>query len=292
MNQKPGVYLDPNTIPSEVKSDASSVVLKIVASKKCWILKQILSKLDPQQEGILALDCIAREHDCLSYLSRILRTGSVPQTIHYDAENRISITTSTPEKSEKWADQLSKKIIEPDVAAKAGTLLGSIHHTSYGDEDLAFKLGDKKIFYELRLNPFYSKIAETHPHLADKIGSFATALATSNICFVHGAYSPENILIHHKQLWLVDFETGHFGHPAFDVAWMITHLTLETIRFWNRKNEYLLLITSFWSAYTHTAHFESQSWHERSFLPHLGCLLLATTREECAPSKGIHQKDH
>jgi aminoglycoside phosphotransferase (APT) family kinase protein len=260
---------------TELSGGVSSTVLKIVTPKKSWVLKQALAKLKVQQEWTSSLDRMEREYEALKYLSSFLQAGQVPEVVHYDADNHSYIMTCAPEGSENWKEQMLHGKAQPEIAAKAGSLLGFIHSTSHGDEELSHKLGDKKFFHELRLDPFYNTISEKYPKLADKIGSHAMTLAMSNMCFVHGDYSPKNILVHQGRLILLDFEVGHFGHPSFDVAFMLAHLTLKTIKFWNQKEEYLPLINSFWNAYTHTAHFESTSWHERSFLPHLGCILLA-----------------
>src|SRR5260370_19780199 len=42
--------------------------------------------------------------------------------------------------------------------------------------------------------------------------------------FVHGDFSPKNILIYQHKPILLDHEVAHFGDPAFDLGFSLTHL--------------------------------------------------------------------
>jgi 5-methylthioribose kinase len=44
---------------------------------------------------------------------------------------------------------------------------------------------------------------------------------------VHGDFSPKNLLIYGNSLMLIDFEVGHYGDPAFDLGFFLSHLTLK-----------------------------------------------------------------
>jgi 5-methylthioribose kinase len=44
------------------------------------------------------------------------------------------------------------------------------------------------------------------------------------LALVHGDYSPKNILIYGDRFVLLDHEVAHFGDPAFDVGFSLTHL--------------------------------------------------------------------
>jgi 5-methylthioribose kinase len=48
---------------------------------------------------------------------------------------------------------------------------------------------------------------------------------------------------------LVDFETGHFGDPAFDLGFFLSHLVLKAFYHAPRHEPLLTLTTSFWRAY-------------------------------------------
>jgi aminoglycoside phosphotransferase (APT) family kinase protein len=57
---------------------------------------------------------------------------------------------------------------------------------------------------------------------------FLTALAADTLnrqeTFVHGDFSPKNILIYQHKPILLDHEVAHFGDPAFDLGFSLTHL--------------------------------------------------------------------
>ena len=67
---------------------------------------------------------------------------------------------------------------------------------------------------------------------------------------VHADFSPKNLLLSEAGLTLVDFETGHFGDPAFDLGFFLSHLVLKTIKHADRREAYLSLMQVFWETYT------------------------------------------
>lgn len=275
LREKDLVAKDEPVTVTDLLGGVSCRVLKVVTPSKRWVIKQALPKLRVAQEWLASPERMEHEEECIDYVSQMDIPGAVPEILHRDRDNHLCIMTCAAEGSMNWKELLLSGQAQTEIAASAGFLLGCLHQRSYGDETAARHLDDKRFFHELRLDPFYGRIAELHPKLADKVGSHGAALASSCICFVHGDYSPKNILVNGGDLFLVDFEVGHFGHPSFDLGFMLAHLTLKTIKFWKRKEDFLPLIHGFWAAYNRVATFESESWHERSLLPHLGCVLLA-----------------
>ena len=43
------------------------------------------------------------------------------------------------------------------------------------------------------------------------------------MALVHGDYSPKNALLQVGKLIILDFEVMHFGDPAFDLGFALTH---------------------------------------------------------------------
>ena len=72
-------------------------------------------------------------------------------------------------------------------------------------------------------------MARAHPDLQPAIDSLIHDMqATPARRFVHGDYSPKNMLIDPQgQLMLLDFECAHAGDPAFDLGFFLTHLFLK-----------------------------------------------------------------
>jgi hypothetical protein len=52
---------------------------------------------------------------------------------------------------------------------------------------------------------------------------------------------------------ILDFEVAFYGHPAFDVSTLINHFLLKG--FYNKRNwrPFMLMATTFWETYKHTA---------------------------------------
>ena len=71
-----------------------------------------------------------------------------------------------------------------------------------------------------------------HRALAPALDDVADVLLTTGACLVHGDFSPKNLLVTpDSRLLLVDHEVAHWGHPAFDVGFVVSHLCLKAIRF-------------------------------------------------------------
>jgi 5-methylthioribose kinase len=120
----------------------------------------------------------------------------------------------------------------PEVARAAGTLLGTIHATTFDHPSLSNgPLADTVVFDQLRLDPFYRTIARVHPEIAAPVEALiAPPLDLPGQCFVHADFSPKNILVHARGLTLVDFETAHAGDPAYDLGFVLCHLLLKAAR--------------------------------------------------------------
>ena len=46
---------------------------------------------------------------------------------------------------------------------------------------------------------------------------------------VHGDFSPKNVLVYNRQLILLDHEVLHFGDPAFDIGFSLTHFLSKAL---------------------------------------------------------------
>ncbi len=74
---------------------------------------------------------------------------------------------------------------------------------------------------------------------------------------MHADFSPKNVLLvdtglpanDRLQVTLVDFETGHYGDPAFDLGFFLSHLVLKGIRAKGAAEQYLRLAGIFWENY-------------------------------------------
>src|SRR5262249_43806710 len=140
---------------------------------------------------------------------------------------------------------------DPEVARRAGSLLGTMHAATRDHPALKTgRLTDLTVFDQLRIDPFYRTVAGVHPLIAPRIKSLIRSLTNPpEKWFVHADFSPKNILVHSQGITLVDFETAHAGDASYDLGFFLSHLLLKTIH--ASPNESIIenLIPSFVQAY-------------------------------------------
>jgi thiamine kinase-like enzyme len=66
---------------------------------------------------------------------------------------------------------------------------------------------------------------------------------------VHGDYSPKNILLHDGRLVLLDHEVIHWGDPAFDLGFALTHLLSKAHYHTHRREAFFAAARDFWTDY-------------------------------------------
>src|SRR5262249_45961251 len=148
----------------------------------------------------------------------LLPPGAVPRVLFEDRENYCFAMSAVRPDHEVWKRQLLSHIVEPTVFQLAGGMLGDIHAKSSGQPELLADPKDTIVFFELRVDPFYRRIAAVHPAIASAITRLIDEMAAHPLCLVHADFSPKNLLVHPDGLSLVDYETVHYGDPAFDLG--------------------------------------------------------------------------
>jgi 5-methylthioribose kinase len=77
---------------------------------------------------------------------------------------------------------------------------------------------------------------------------------------VHGDYSPKNTLLYRDQLVLLDFEVIHWGDPAFDLGFGLTHLLSKAHHLPTQRTAFAQAANHYWSTYI--AELGAISWGE------------------------------
>lgn len=222
------------------------------------VLKQSREKLRVAADWRSRLDRIYREIDALRYLTEILPPGSVPAVIAEDREHYAFAMEALPAEHRVWKGVLLEGEADPEVAARLGTMLGTVHSRSSDVAALADRFGDTTVFDELRVDPFYRYVAGKFPEAAEPIGELGRQCLSLKLGLVLADFSPKNVLLvprfdsfgkRTEQVVAVDFETVHVGDPAFDLGFFLSHLLLKTVKFSDRFHEYAFLTYRFWDAY-------------------------------------------
>ena len=92
---------------------------------------------------------------------------------------------------------------------------------------------------------------------------------------VHGDFSPKNTLVYEDKLILLDYEVTHFGDPAFDLGFALTHFLSKAHHLSAARSGLATAALRFWEVYR--GQIKSLGWAdglEPRVVRHvLGCLL-------------------
>ncbi|MGI8979684.1 MAG: phosphotransferase family protein [Pirellulaceae bacterium] len=281
---------------SELAGGVSNTVL-LVHRPDCpggdFVLKQALPRLKVQQEWLCSIERIWREVEVLEICGELLASGgrqppdtisrekwntAVPKILFSDRANYCYAMTAAPAGHQTWKERLLSGETDPAIASACGELLGKLHAGSWRSANIAERLEDRSFFDSLRLDPYYRRLAVVHPDLAGILNTLIDETYANRLSLVHGDFSPKNLLISPGQIWLIDFEVGHFGDPAFDLGFFLTHLALKAIHVGRQGDACLVLIETFWHSYqralaTEVTSEEVNALSRRSALHWAACML-------------------
>ncbi len=227
----------------------SNVVLRVDAARRSLVLKQSRAQLRTREAWFSNLERVVREAAVMRTLRGVLPEGVVPQVIFEDHDNFAFAMSAAPADHVVWKQSLLDGVVNLDIGRRAGDILGMMHAVTAGDTDLARQFDDHEVFIQLRIEPFYWRIRPRHPELADRIDAIIDEMFRTRVALVHADFSPKNLLIHSRGLTLVDYETGHWGDPAFDLGFFLSHLVLKAIKQDARRDRYFELTRVFWDRY-------------------------------------------
>ena len=240
----------------ELAGGVSNIVLRVdVPGQPPFVIKQCRERLRVAMEWHARLDRIWTESATLGVLRSILPGGTVPHVLFEDRPNYLFAMTCAPDDAVTWKTHLMAGQFDPDIAARLGTILGTIHAQARKHPALRGTLADTSLFEELRVDPYYRTTARRHPDLAPCIEDLIAEMdrPDDERTLVLGDFSPKNILVHAGGLILLDFECAHAGDPAFDLGFFLSHLLLKAVRTSSNDlvdyDRFLALTESFWQSY-------------------------------------------
>ena len=214
-----------------------------------WVIKQALPKLRVQVEWYSDPARIQREACGLRWLGRII-PGHVPEFAFDDPSHHILAMTAIPQPHENWKTALLKGQTDGRLAQSFGSVLAKIHGAADQYPELANEFAERRFFEELRLEPYYGYAATQVPEAAPFIKHLIEATRARRFALVHGDYSPKNALIYQDNLVILDFEVIHFGDPAFDIGFSLTHFLSKAHHLPTRRGAFLDMASRFWRSYS------------------------------------------
>ncbi len=267
----------------ELSGGVSNAVFLIEHGTERFIIKQARGKLRVQADWQCSIERIWREVEVLSACAKLLRATAnslicVPQLLWADRELYAYAMTAALPESRTWKERLLAGELSPSIAAASGQMLGRLHAGSWHDATSARQFDDRTYFDELRLAPYYRHAAAQVPRFAKYLDQLVEQTWRQRHALVHGDFSPKNLLTSPSQVMLIDFEVGHYGDPAFDLGFFLTHLTLKAVHLAEQRESMLQLIGEFWSAYSaslksQVSGIELQALENRTTQHLAGCLV-------------------
>jgi 5-methylthioribose kinase len=236
------------------------------------VVKTPLAQLKVAHEWRADRRRVIAEAAALQIAARVT-PGLVPRVVDIDEESCVLVLEASQPAWVPLRDQLLLGICEPETGALLGSSLAEWHTATQARELLPPELQDLDAFVKLRIDPFYRFVAAQYPDLASQIEAAAEALLTERSCLVHGDLSPKNILVGAEGIWVLDWEVAHFGSPAFDLSFMLTHLILKTVHCPQFASAYEEFADTFLGSYRESV--ASFNPPERQVALNVACLLLA-----------------
>ena len=244
--------LDPRT-PARAELLAwgvSNVVLRIEpVSGAPFVLKQSRGQLRTKDPWFSRLDRVWRETEIMQVLEPLLPSKVIPRILFEDRENYLFAMEAAPAEHSVWKKLLLEGETDCVVARRLGEYLSTMHRETALRPDLEKRFQDTEVFVELRVDPFYRRVAQAAPAVAPSIDRLIDEMFATRVSLVHADFSPKNVLIAGERIVLVDFETGHYGDPAFDLGFFLSHLLLKSMRRPDRCDDYFALVGEFWREY-------------------------------------------
>jgi fructosamine-3-kinase len=271
--------LEPREVPvfTVLKGGVSNrTVLVERSSGEAWVIKQALPKLRVKEDWFSDPGRAHREALGLIWLERLAPSGSIPGFLFEDRQHHLLAMNAVAKPHENWKTLLLSGKLERDHVAQFGQLLGTIHSRARERRtELASIFADRTFFQTLRLEPYYRVSASRNPAVAEFLSALIEQTLATRLTLVHGDYSPKNILLHLDRLVLLDHEVIHFGDPAFDLGFALTHFLSKAHHLPPHRAAFLEAAHWFWECYEQAAgEWASQPDLEARIVRHtLACLL-------------------
>jgi 5-methylthioribose kinase len=203
---------------------SNRTVLVEPSSRPAFVVKQALPKLRVAVDWYSDPNRIHREALALRFLEKIAPPSTITPLLFEDTDTHIIAMEAVPRGHENWKTLLMRDGPRREHILKFAEVLAAIHSRSNANAK-AFRetFGDRTWFESLRLEPYYEYAAQQIPAAQEFLKRLLEETRGIQLALVHGDYSPKNVLIHGSRFVLLDHEVAHFGDPAFDVGFSLTH---------------------------------------------------------------------
>jgi aminoglycoside phosphotransferase (APT) family kinase protein len=156
--------------------------------------------------------------------------GLAPEVVGWSRERHLFVMPwLDPAAYPVWKLEMAAGRVSPAFAARIGADLARIHSGLAGRPDIVARFPGDENFIALRIDPFFTYVADRHPDVAPRLRDLAAGVLERRTTLIWGDASPKNILVGLAGPVFLDAETAVIGDAAFDLAFCLTHLLLKTI---------------------------------------------------------------
>ncbi|RMF04074.1 MAG: hypothetical protein D6768_04205 [Chloroflexi bacterium] len=222
-------------------------------SGQAWVLKQALEKLRVAVDWFSNPERVHREAMGLRWLTQLAPPGAIPALVHEDHAAHLLVMDAVPQPHANWKTMLLAGQLDSNHVSQFARLLGAVHRRAFERRsEVAPAFADDSFFESLRLEPYYSFTAGQLPPAADFLHRLIADTRRQRLTLVHGDFSPKNILVYQNRLILLDHEVIHWGDPAFDVGFSLTHLLSKAHHLPARRADFAAAAGQYWQEYAAT----------------------------------------
>jgi aminoglycoside phosphotransferase (APT) family kinase protein len=246
--RRDGVVHSPDARLTPLSGGVSCEIYLVEDGAEKFVAKRALAKLKVKADWHADVNRNRHEWEYIRYVARFL-PEVVPVLRHCSATDNYFTMEHLNSRFLNWKHLLLAGQANAAHARNAGRVLAQIHGHSTGDAAAMRLFDTTPVFLQLRIEPFLLTAGAKHPALRPLFEAEAARLAATRECLVHGDFSPKNILINGDHLVVLDCEVAWYGDPAFDLAFLMTHLCLKALRHAPREVGMRLMPGEFWSAY-------------------------------------------
>jgi fructosamine-3-kinase len=258
-----------------LKGGVSNRTVLVSDGSRSFVVKQALSKLRTTAEWFSDPRRIHTEALGLKWLEKLAPEGTITPLLFEDRDQDVIAMAAVPQPHENWKTLLLAGHLQSSHVRQFADLLAAIHTNSSQYPELADVFADRTFFDTLRLEPYYRYSAEQVPAAGEFLKALIDDSWNTRVALVHGDYSPKNILVRQGRLVLLDHEVVHFGDPAFDVGFALTHLLSKAHHLQHMRAEFAHAAQSF--AVHYLTGIRNAPWaasaEQRATRHTLGCLL-------------------
>lgn len=269
-----GWVRDPQATLVPLTGGISSDIYLVKSGGEQFVVKRALARLRVREEWFANVGRNVTEQNYLCCIAKFL-PDSVPRLIRANpGGGYFSMEFLGPE-FENWKQLLLRGVCEANHAARAGIILGTIHSQTLNNAGVASCFETTEEFRQLRIDPYLLTTGARHPKIQRRFEDEARRLEATREALVHGDFSPKNILINGDRMVVLDGEAAWYGDPAFDVAFLLNHLFLKSLRHAPDDRGIEKMVGAFWSVYAGVRGSGSAQMIEKRLVPLLLMLLLA-----------------